>query len=437
MKKKIVHCEVGSPAFAAGIREGMCVSSLNGQRDFDILDYMLACADDSFTLAVEDGESEYKIINRNDSPIGITFEEMTIDPPKKCANKCVFCFMDQMPAGLRDTLYFKDDDYRLSFLCGNYVTLTNVSDEELERVIKLGISPLNISVHTSDPELREEMMHNKRAGRIMSQLRRLKEGGIEFNVQLVLCPGINDGESLQRTLSDMLSLLPELNSLSCVPVGLTKYRENLPALGVFDAAGAGDVIDTIAKFRVRAKDLCGKGVFCASDEFFIVSGRSFPAEEYYNGYDQYENGVGMYVSLIEDIKYALTNVAEIGSINADIVTGVLGQTAMEELAEMLHSADTRVKLKIQVIKNNFFGGYVTASGLTAFSDIIAQLKAVPHSDRLILPSNMLNDDELSLDDLRIEDIEAALGVKVYVAKFDGSDLFEVLHEIAETEQENE
>ncbi|MBE6038504.1 MAG: DUF512 domain-containing protein, partial [Anaerofustis stercorihominis] len=270
MRKTVTYCAENSIGKMLGITAGDEIIRINGKSDFDIIDYFCAQAEDILEIEYKkSGETETVVKSiKNDEylPIGLSFEQSTIDNPKRCANKCIFCFMDQMPDGVRDTLIFKDDDYRLSFTDGNYITLTNVSDAELQRIVDLRLSPMNISVHTTSPLLREKMLNNKKAGKILEQLRTLSNGGIDFNLQLVLCPGYNDKDELRRTLSDLIEFLPNIISLSAVPVGLTKYREKLTVLKPFTKEEAADVIDIIDEFRKKAEEICGDGIFCASDE---------------------------------------------------------------------------------------------------------------------------------------------------------------------------
>lgn len=430
MKKIIIRVEENSVAEKYGLKEGWEVVSINGNRNFDIIDYMMETAETSFNITIKDESGNEKSIlihNPEWSPVGIGFENMTIDKPKLCKNKCVFCFMDQMPKGLRKTLYFKDDDYRLSFTCGNYVTLTNVSDEELDRIISYKLSPMNISVHTTDPELRYSMMKNTQSKNILAQLNKLQDGGIRLNIQLVLCPGYNDGAALETTLTDMLTFLPSLNSLSIVPVGLTKYREGLALLQPFDKAGAEKVIDTIEEFRNIAHEKSGAYLFHASDEFFTLAQRDFPPDAYYEDYSQYENGVGMARSFIDEIDEALADTKINNNIHATIITGELGYPILKGAADKIQRKFPDIILETVAIKNEFFGGHVTASGLVCGSDIIKQMKDQNHATTFIIPSNMLKeDDDVFLDDMTVKEIEDSCHVKCIISPFSGRGLFDTL-----------
>ncbi len=434
MKRTVTYCAEDSIAEKMGISAGDEIISLNSKVDFDIIDYYCAQAEDVIEISyIKNGER--KIITKsvtNDEylPIGLSFEHETIDLPRQCANKCIFCFMDQMPQGVRDTLRFKDDDYRLSFVDGNYITLTNVSDKALERIVDLKLSPMNISVHTTNPELREKMVGNKNASKIISQLRTLKEGGIDFNLQIVLCPEYNDGDELRRSLNDLLEFIPNLLSLSVVPVGLTKYRDGLTPLRSFTKEEASQTIDIIAEYRRKAEEICGEGVFCASDEFFVLAQREFPSGEYYGEYTQYENGVGMYVSFFEDMDVALEDVDCIGNITAAVITGELGRTALEKMVKILNEKDENVELEVITVNNEYFGGKVTASGLVTGSDI---LKALENTDKdyplYIIPSNMLNDDELFVDNMSLTELNEKTKKKIIPSPFYAQGFLDTLLEI--------
>ncbi len=433
MKKRITSIEPETLAERYEIHENDIVLALNGKTDFDIIDYMMDTSEEEFELTIQNGDNikTIKIINNYFEPLGISFEHLTIDLPKRCTNNCIFCFMKQMPKGLRDTLYFQDDDYRLSFLYGNYITLTNVTDEELDRIIKYQLSPMNISVHATDPDLRIALTRNPQGKKIMTQLEKLKSGGIEFNVQLVLCPGYNDREQLEKTLSDILSLLPSIKSLSCVPVGLTKYRENLTALTQFDEAGAKAVITSIENYREKAKALSDTHLFYASDEFFILAKQPIPPDAYYDDYLQYENGVGIARSFMDEIDFQLEeNGHPINTKDVTIITGVLGYPILIEKIDQIERMHSAIKINAVAIENHFFGTSVTASGLVCGADIIKQLQKTDHANTLIIPSNMLKDDEdLFLDNVTVADIKQALHIDCVIAPFTGEGLLDILRKI--------
>ncbi len=434
MKRTVTYTAEGSLAEKLGICSGDSVISINGKEDFDIIDYFCCQAEETIEISYVKGCSGEVIVKKTDNPeylpIGLSFEYETIDMPRQCANNCVFCFMDQMPDGVRSTLTFKDDDYRLSFVDGNYITLTNVSDKALQRIVDLKLSPMNISVHTTNPELREKMVRNKNAGKIMEQLRVLKDGEIDFNLQIVLCPDYNDRDELRRTLSDLLEFIPNLISLSVVPVGLTKYRDGLTPLRSFTKQEADETIDIIAEYRAKAEEICGEGIFCASDEFFILAGRDFPHPDYYGAYTQYENGVGMYVSFFDDMEFALDEIDAIGKIDAAVITGELGKRALENMAKILHEKDERVNLDVITVKNEYFGGKVTASGLVTASDIISALGNTNKDYPLyIIPSNMLNDDCLFIDNISLDELNERSGKKIIVSPYYAQGFLDTLLEI--------
>lgn len=424
MRKIITDVAKGSPLYKKGVRAGDEAVTLNGQSAFDIIDYLLATAEDTYKLQIKNDKKPLReiCVHTTAEPPGASFEHITIDAPRHCLNNCVFCFMDQMPAGMRDTLYFKDDDYRLSFISGNYVTLTNANDAALERIARLKLSPMNISVHTTNPALRAHMMKNPNGAGIMRQLRFLADNKISLNLQLVLCPGLNDGAELARTMEDILGLGGAVNSLSCVPVGLTKYRDKLTVLKAFDRESAARVIETISAFKHKAKD--GQ-TFCASDEFFILAGEKVPESPYYGAYDQYENGVGMLRSFADDIDEALdSNEYNDVGLCATLVTGKLAANFMAAQAEKIN-AHTRCALRVCAVENNFFGTSITVAGLVTGSDIVSDERL--KNETLIIPSNMLKSDrDVFLDDTDIAFIEKNLHAKCIVSPHDGAGLMETL-----------
>ncbi|MBR6801268.1 MAG: DUF512 domain-containing protein [Eubacteriaceae bacterium] len=434
MKKTVTYVSEASLGEIIGIVPGCEVVSLGGKEDFDIIDYYCAQAEDvvsiSYKMPGSDDIISKEIENAEYLPIGLSFEYETINRPRHCANKCIFCFMDQMPGGVRDTLVFKDDDYRLSFVDGNYITLTNVSDSELKRIVDLKLSPMNISVHTTNPQLRCEMTGNKNASKIMDQLRVLKDGEIDFNVQIVLCPEYNDKDELRRSLNDLLEFLPNLISLSVVPVGLTKYRDGLTPLRSFTKQEADETINIIAEYRQKAEEICGEGVFCASDEFFILAEREFPGMDYYGDFTQYENGVGMYVSFFDDMDIALEEIDTIGKIDAAVITGELGKRALEEMVKILREKDDRVNLDVITVKNEYFGGKVTASGLVTGGDILKTLENTDKEYQLyIMPSNMLNEDMLCLDDISLYGLNEKSGRRIIAVPFFAQGFLDALIQI--------
>lgn len=429
MNKKIAALQPGSVAEKHGISVHDEIVALNGRQEFDIIDFLTETGEDRYELTILRNGKIKKIRIKNPSwdPSGISFEEATADEPRRCCNQCIFCFMDQMPAGMRQTLYFKDDDYRLSFLCGNYITLTNVSDSELDRIIQMKLSPMNISVHTTDPQLRVSMIRNQSAGNIFTQLQRLSDGKIDLNLQLVLCPRINDGEALRNTLDNILSL-STVQSLSCVPVGLTKYRDALYQLTLFTEEQACAVIDVIEEYRGKAQEKASDATLCASDEFFLLAKREFPPDGYYGDYIQYENGVGMCRSFIDEIDEALSdNTLRLPRITASIVTGALAYPVLQNIAEKIHNRFPQCKLNVLAIKNNFFGDTITVAGLICGSDIVHQIKPNSSAEPLIIPSTMLKEDEeVFLDNMTLSELRKHLNVRCIVSAHSGNGLIETL-----------
>lgn len=434
MKKIVTYVEEGSLAQQYGIKAGFEVNSINKNEAFDIIDYLYDTSDEKFEICITDidGNRETMFIENPDLyPFGLSFENATIDKPRICKNKCAFCFMDQMPKGLRKSLYFKDDDYRLSFLCGNYITLTNVSNEELDRIIQKKLSPLNISVHVTDEELRMKLMHNKDAYKIIEQLTKLKDNGIEFNVQLVLCPGINDGEYLCKSLDDMIKLLPNLNSLSCVPVGLTKFRDGLFELTPYTKEQAIEVISIIEHYREIAKEISPNSCINASDEFYLLAEMDFPKDEYYGDYVQYENGVGMARSFIDDVDMFISQNESL-KLTSDtpvyLITGVLGYKSIKTSIEKINDA-FGLNMNLISVDNDFFGSLVTASGLVCGCDIINKINNLGIKGDIIIPANMLKDDEdLFLDNTSLEDVINKTEQNVIIAPTYGYDFCEMLKE---------
>lgn len=423
----IIDIRPSSIAEELGIKKGDKLLSIHGAAVKDILEYKYLTTDEYLELEIQKPNGEvwiYELEKEYDEDIGIVFEGM-IDKPKSCHNKCIFCFIDQLPKGMRETLYFKDDDTRLSFLQGNFVTLTNLNEKEIDRIVRYRISPINVSVHTTDPELRKMMLNNKNAGKIMEYLVKLKEGGIEIKSQIVLCPGINDGEQLYRTVKELKGLHPELSCVAVVPVGVTKYRENLYELKVFDVESASAVIEQVKELQeVCLKDLGTRFVFL-SDEFYIISGQDFPGYDEYEGFQQLENGVGLITLFNEEIKEALKNLKNYDKHKREalIITGTYAASYLKKAAASIMCRIEDLNIQVFEIKNDFFGHGVKVSGLITGKDIINQLKGKAIGDTIFIPDSMLKKDErVFLDDLTVEDIERELGVKITICSEDGSDL---------------
>ena len=364
-----------------------------------------------------------------DEDLGIEFESGLMDEYRSCRNRCIFCFVNQMPKGMRDTLYFHDDDARLSFLQGNYITLTNMSDHDIDRIIRYHLEPINISFHTMNPALRCEMLHNRTAGDVFPRIQRLKEAGIELNGQIVLCRGINDGEELEYSLREFEQYLPELKSVSVVPVGLTRFRDRLPKLIPFDADSAGPVIDQIERWQQYYMTRYGTHLVHASDEWYIMAGRELPPEESYDGYLQLENGVGMVRLLTEEIREELRRSAgrKARSRHITIATGRLVGPILDGLVREITEVFPQVRADVVPITNHFFGELITVSGLITGQDLTAQLAGRDLGEELLLPANMLRSGEnVFLDDMTVEQVEETLQIKTVIVESDGRSFVEAV-----------
>lgn len=434
MKKKNFEHKIravlpGSIAEELELEPGDVLLAVNDHEIEDVFDYHYYTNEEYLTVLVRkpDGEEwELEIEKEFEEDLGIEFESSLMDDYRSCRNHCIFCFIDQMPPGMRETLYFKDDDSRLSFLQGNYVTLTNMSDHDIDRIIHYHLGPINISFQTTNPDLRCKMLHNRFAGDVFPKIRRLADAGIELNGQIVLCRDINDGAELERSISDMTSYLPALRSVSVVPVGLSKYREGLYPLKPFDAQSAGEVIDLIESWQKKIYPQYGVHFVHASDEWYLLAGRPLPEEERYDGYLQLENGVGMLRLLKEEVEETLAEVKPDGETpkrRVSIATGRLAGPFLKELGKQIETVYQNVTLQIFEIRNNFFGESITVSGLITGQDLIAQLKDQDLGDELLLPTNMIRSGErVFLDDLTIEDAEEALGIPIRIVESGGRDL---------------
>ena len=426
----ITGIEPGSKAEKAGIKPGWSLISINGNEIKDILDYRFFETEKKIELLLDDkGEKHTVKIRKGEyGSIGLEFETYLMDKQHSCKNKCCFCFIDQLPKGLRESLYFKDDDERLSFLFGNYITLTNLSEREAERIIKMHISPVNVSVHTTNPELRVEMMKNPNAGRSLEFLKRFADGGIKLNCQLVLCPGINDGDELERSLKDLSALAPAVQSIACVPVGLTKHREGLPSLRCFTSEEAGKVIDICEQWGMRFQAAGSSTLVWAADEFYLKAERPLPSADYYEDFYQLENGVGLVALLREEFFSALeySDGDELPH-EAAIATGVSAapilSAMLDEAAKKWHNS----RWTVYAVKNKFFGENITVAGLVTGRDLVAEMKKHDLPERLLIPAVMLRrEGDLFLDNMSVEDVEKELGVKITVVPNDGGALLDAL-----------
>ena len=421
----------GSIGAELELEPGDRIISINGQTVEDVLDYRFLMQNEELSMVVEkkDGtEVEWEFDKEYYEDLGIEFENGLMSAYRSCRNRCVFCFIDQMPPGMRETLYFKDDDARLSFLQGNYITLTNMSEHDLERIIRYRLSPINVSVHATNPELRVKLLKNRFAGNIMEILRRLKEADIEMNGQIVLCRDLNDGPELKRTLEDLYSLHPQMASVSVVPVGLTKYREKLYPLQPLTKEDACAAIDLIEQIQQKSFSEYGDHFVHASDELYLLAGRSLPEEDRYDGYIQLENGVGMLRLLLEETAYALDQLEGDGrKYSCSVATGVLAAPFIRGIAEKVMTKFPGVRISVFAIINHFFGEGVTVSGLITGQDLISQLKGKDTGECLLLPANMFrSEEEVLLDDVTREDVEKALQVPVNIVKSDGQALIRAM-----------
>ena len=467
MRAIIKSIEQNSPASKSSISPGDILHRINGTIVEDVLDYMYLTYDEKLLIEVRNPQGKIKLIKiekPEGEDLGLQFDTFLMDKQKSCSNKCIFCFIDQLPKGMRKTLYYKDDDLRLSFLQGNYITLSNLTKHDMERIIKLRISPINISVHTMDKELRNYMLGRKNDASGLSLIYLLAAAGIEMNCQIVCCPGLNDGEELKSTIEKLILLGKSINSVSIVPVGLTKHRDNLPKLQLFDKKTAFDTVRLTEKYAKECLQTRGKRVFYCADEFYIISGIKLPTHSYYENYPQLQNGVGMMRLFINEFMHELAKMKSIGSLktSSDIEqnnpdsekntdnnmysrfisissSGIVdlsiatGFAAFNYIVKLLMTAkqihDT-INVGVYAIRNDFFGESITVSGLITAGDIIAQLKGKNLGKRLLIPQNMLRSQEdVFLDDITVSQLSDILGVPIRIVAQDGADL---LHAIVES-----
>ena len=416
----------GSIAQEMEIEPGDNILAVNDHPIEDIFDYQYLINDEYIELLVRksDGEEWLLEIDKDyDEDLGIVFENSLMDNYKSCYNKCIFCFIDQNPKGMRDTIYFKDDDSRLSFLQGNYITLTNMKEKDIDRIINYHLAPINISVHTTNPKLRCSMLNNRFAGAILDYIRKFYEAGIPMNGQIVLCKGINDGEELWRTISDLMEFVPVMESLSVVPVGLSDYRDGLFHLEPFNREDACEVIDIIEHFQKKAFEKHGTHFVQASDEWYKNAGRDFPEADRYDGFIQLENGVGMVRLLMDEFDEEWSSIeGDDREYEVSMVTGVLVYDSIKLLADRIPEKFPNVKVHLYKIINDFFGHRITVTGLLTGGDIRKQLTGKPLGQRLILPSNTLMADEPKfLDDVTLAELTDALQVDVCIVESSGAD----------------
>ena len=409
--------------------EGEKLISVNGHEIIDVLDYKYFAYDTRLSVELESVNGHRRIVNVKKpvgGDLGLEFETYLMDKARACRNRCVFCFVDQLPKGMRKTLYFKDDDARLSFLTGNYITLTNLSEREIQRIIDLHVSPINVSVHATNPELRAKLLGNPNGAKGYELMQRLSDGGITMNCQIVCCPGLNDGAALEKSMEDLALLYPQVNSVSIVPVGLTKHREGLYPLVPFDMDGARETLAVINAFGDKCLEKYGSRIFFASDEMYLKAKLPIPEDEYYEDYAQLENGVGLLRLLTVEFNAALKNSDEkCSGAPFSMATGVSAAPFLEKLLVTAQEKYANISGRVYPIVNDFFGHTIDVAGLITGGDLIAQLRGRALGERLLIPRNMLRDGEtVFLDDVTIEEVERELDVSVVIVEQDGGDLFE-------------
>lgn len=426
---KIKSVKPGSIAEELEIEAGDVLLKINHEIPEDIFDYQYMVEEEYIEVLIRKASGEEWVLEIEkdfDDDLGLEFEQGLMDEYRSCHNKCIFCFIDQMPKGMRETLYFKDDDSRLSFLQGNYITLTNMSDKDIDRIIRYHLFPINISVQTTNKELRCKMLNNRFAGDALEKIDRLAAACIEMNGQIVLCKGVNDKEELKRSIEDLSKYLPHMRSVSVVPAGLTKYREGLYPLELFSKEEAEAVIDLIESYQQKFFEEYGLHFIHASDEWYILAGRDFPEEERYDGYIQLENGVGMMRLLYEEFMEAFGLAQpskETGVVS--VATGALAYPMISRLAEKIKEKFPNKKVNVYKIRNDFFGETITVSGLLTGGDVIKQLKGKELGDVLFLPANIVREQEQDfLDDVTVEQVKTALQVNVNIVKSSGKDLLD-------------
>lgn len=430
MAVRITSVEPGSPARRARIHKGDTLISINGNAITDVLDYRFYMTDEHLEILLCDQEKKLRtvVVEKDEyDDLGLEFETYLMDRQMGCKNACIFCFVDQTPPGMRKSLYFKDDDTRMSFLFGNYTTLTNLKEGDIQRIIKMHISPINISIQTMNPALRVQVMKNPFAGESLKFVRMLTEGGIKINTQIVLCPGYNDGEQLEYSLSELAKLGPNVQSIAVVPVGLTRYREKLTPLRGFFPQEAVEVVKTMERWGEYFCKEYGTRTAYASDEFYILAGKDFPPYEFYEDFAQLENGVGMMTLMQHDFTQALKEAQLEQSPAAHrctIATGQLAYPMMQDFAERVQQAFPQVQVQVKKIRNDFWGPTITVAGLITGQDLLAQLEGLDLGSELLIPANMLrHEQDRFLDDLTLEQVQETLGVPVLPVE---NDAFELL-----------
>lgn len=443
MKSVITAVLPDSIAEEVGIEINDALIAINDKEVEDIIDYRFLSADEEIVIQIEKSNGEIwdiEIEKDYGEDLGLEFGGGIMDKAKSCSNKCVFCFIDQNPKGMRETLYFKDDDSRLSFLQGNFVTLTNMKEADIDRIIRYKISPINISVHTTNPELRVHMLKNRFSGNILDRMKRLSEAGIQMNAQIVCIPEINDGEELVRTISELYTLYPQVNNVAVVPIGVTKHREGLAKLKTFTKETSKNTIELVNSLQERFYKEVGEPFVRLSDEFYLVAGIDVPSSEFYAGYEQIEDGVGVTRCFRETIDRDIDKLNTKSKGSYTIVTGELAYNEVKSVAEKIMNKNSNIHIDVFKIINNFFGDTITVNGLLTGGDIVDQIKDKIRTPYLFMADNMFRrgyelapEEMIMLDDMKIEDIEKALDVKVIPCDYAGEDLISLINSYNEEE----
>ena len=439
MKNIITKIISNGIAEEVGIEVNDVLLSINDNKINDIIDYKFLSADEEIILEVEKASGEIweiEIEKEYGEDLGIEFGGGIMDKAKTCSNKCIFCFIDQLPNGMRESLYFKDDDSRLSFLQGNFVTLTNMKDEDIDRIIQYHISPINVSVHTTNPDLRVQMLNNRFAGKVFERMKKLADAGITMNAQIVSVPGINNADELNRTIKDLYTLYPEVSDVAVVPIGVTKFRQGLKHINTYTKEESIEEIERVKKLQDIYMKEVGKPFVRLSDEFYLVAGKEIPSQDFYDDYHQIEDGIGMVRCFRDAIDDTLENLDISINESFTIVTGTLAYHELLEASNKIKKKNPNIKLDVYAIVNNYFGDSITIAGLLTGTDIIDQMKGIINSKYLIMSNNMFrkgyeladSDEQIMLDNMKIKDIELALNVKVIVVDYTGEDLIEKLNE---------
>ncbi|PJI06655.1 MULTISPECIES: DUF512 domain-containing protein [Clostridium] len=438
MKNKIIKIEPSSIAEEMGIDVGDSLLSINGKEVTDIIDYRFLMADEYVVVEIEKPNKEVwelEIEKEYDEKLGVEFENEILDSAKSCRNKCIFCFIDQLPKGMRKTLYFKDDDSRLSFLQGNFVTLTNMSDEDIERIIRYRISPINVSVQATNLELRKKMLNNRFAGNLMERMKKLAKAGIKMNCQVVLCPGINDGKEFIHTIKDLYELYPSVENVAGVPVGITDYREGLFKVKPYNEKTALKEIENVEPLQKKFIEEIGSPFVRLSDEFYVLSKKVIPETKFYGNFEQFEDGIGMIRTFRDNIHKTVDDLEDNINKSFTMVTGALAYKEINDAADILMNRSKKLKINVVRVINDFFGKNITVAGLLTGRDIIKYLKENYVGDYIILPKNMLKSDEdIFLDDVKVSEVEAALNRKVLICDYSGEDIVNIINKYGKEEE---